>query len=54
MKCKVLNNFVDKETEKLNRRGDVIDVTESRLKEIQSAGNYVEVIKQTTKAKKTE
>ena len=51
MKVKVLKRFIDKETKKLNKPNTIIDVTESRLKEIQAAGNYVEVVK-TTKTKK--
>lgn len=34
--------FVDKHTGDLRRKGDVIEVTQERLGEILSAGNYVE------------
>lgn len=54
MKVKVLNGFIDKETEVLYEPGTFIDVTESRLKEIQAAGNFVEVVKSTKTKKKAE
>lgn len=54
MKVKVLNRFIDKETEVLYEPETVIDVTESRLKEIQAAGHFVEVVKSTKTKKKAE
>jgi len=44
--------FKDKETGKLNEPNTIIEVTEARLKEIQAAGKYVEVVKNTTKTRK--
>ena len=51
MKAKVLNEFIDKETKKLNKVGSIIEVSESRAKEIMAAGEYIEVVK-ATKTKK--
>ena len=46
MKCKVLKNFIDKETKKLNCVDSVIDVSEERAKEIMEAGKYIEPVKE--------
>lgn len=45
MKVKVINRFIDKYTKVLNESGSVIDVTESRFKEL-SAGGYVKAIEE--------
>ena len=51
MKAKVLTRFIDKETKELHEVGSIIDVSETRSKEILAAGNYIEVVK-TAKVKK--
>lgn len=55
MKVKVLKYFADKKSKVMRKPNDVIEVTESRLKEIQAVGNLVEVVENSelkTKAKK--
>ena len=52
MKVKVLKRFIDKETRQMHEPGETFELTESRLKEIQAAGDFIEVIK-ATRAKKT-
>ena len=55
MKVKVLKYFADKKAKVMRKPNDVIEVTESRLKEIQAVGNLVEVVENSelkTKAKK--
>lgn len=45
MKVKVIKKFIDKETKKLRPVGSEFECSESRFKEIQSVGNFVEVVK---------
>lgn len=55
MKVKVLKYFADKKAKVMRKPNDVIEVTESRLKEIQAVGNLVEVVENSepkTKVKK--
>lgn len=44
MKVKVIQKFRDKETQKVRLVGDVFECSDKRLKEIKSAGDYVEVV----------
>lgn len=46
MKVKVIKRFIDRETQKLNEVGSVIEVTEPRFKEITAAGAYIEAIEE--------
>lgn len=41
MKCKVLQGFIDKETNKAYEAGNPYECTESRFKEIQGKGKYL-------------
>lgn len=41
MKCKVLQGFIDKESNKPVEAGDEYECSESRFKEIQSKGKYL-------------
>ena len=42
MKAKVLIPFEDKETHKMHKKGDVIDVAPARFNEITRKGRYIE------------
>ena len=44
MKAKVLIPFKDKETKKVRKKGDIIDVTAKRFNEITKAGRYIEAV----------
>lgn len=44
MKVKVIKRFKDKNTGKLYRAGDVIEVTKKRFAEIQKVGSLVEAV----------
>lgn len=44
MKVRVLKQFIDKNTKKLNEVGSIIDVSKERLNEILEVGLLVEVI----------
>lgn len=46
MKLKVINEFVDKHTKKLHKKGSTFECSETRYKEIQKAGSYVEPAKE--------
>lgn len=46
MKVKVLHKFTNKYTGEHYRRGDVLDITEERYREIMSVGNLVYKIEQ--------
>ena len=54
MKVKVIRMFLDKETKKLHRAGDVIEISKRRYQEINGTalGVFVEEIKDTKKTKK--
>lgn len=52
MKVRVVRNFIDKETMKLHKAGEHIEVSETRYNEITRAGNYVVPIEGTTKGRK--
>lgn len=45
MKAKVLKMFRDKETGQVRQIGEIFDVSETRSKEILSAGDYIELVK---------
>lgn len=44
MKVKVLIPFRDKETKKINKKNDVIDVSAKRFNEIITQGKYIELL----------
>lgn len=44
MKVKVIRDFNDKHTKQLRVAGEVFECTAARLKEIQSAGDFVEKV----------
>lgn len=44
MKVQVINEFVDKHSQELHPIGEVFDVTDKRLAEIQGAGSFVKVL----------
>lgn len=46
MKVKVIQNFIDKETGKLRKKGDEFTCTKKRYAEIASVGEFVEEIKE--------
>ena len=50
MKAKVLIEFRDKETKKVCKKGDVIDVTPARFNEITRKGRYIEAYAEPEKA----
>lgn len=52
MKAKVLERFFDKHTGEEHIKNDVLDITESRFKEINSEKKYVEAVKETKKIEK--
>lgn len=52
MKVEVIKEFVDKRTDDLRKVGEVFEVSATRLKEIQSKGEYVKVVSQSQKGKK--
>lgn len=53
MKVKVVNEFVDKHTGELHRKGSSFDCDETRLKEIEKAGFFV-VVEPAKEKKKAE
>ena len=54
MKVKVLKYFADKKEKVMRKPNDIIEVTASRLKEIQTAGSLVEVIQSAESAENSE
>ena len=54
MKVKVLKYFADKKEKVMRKPNDIIEVTASRLKEIQTAGSLVEVIQSSESAENSE
>lgn len=44
MKAKVLIPFKDKETKKVHKKGDIIDVTVKRFNEITVKGKYIQLV----------
>lgn len=54
MKVKVIKKFIDAETKKLHAVGDEIEITDARYKAICKVGDFVEVIKNTTKKESAE
>jgi len=53
MKCKVVNEFIDKETKVFNETGAVIEVSEARYKEIVKKGNYLAIVEEEKPAPKS-
>ena len=51
MKAKVLISFKDKETKKIHKKGDIIEVTAKRFNEIATKGNYIQLVEETAPAK---
>ena len=52
MKVKVLKEFIDKNTRELHTVGSSFSCDENRLKEIQKAGDFVEVVPERKKEAK--
>ena len=50
MKVKVLIPFKDKETKKVHKKGDVIDITVKRVNEI-TANKYIQIVEEKEPAK---
>ncbi|MDD6145917.1 MAG: hypothetical protein PUB43_02600 [Oscillospiraceae bacterium] len=46
MTVKVIKKFRDKETGKINKVDDILEITDERLAEIKEVGNFVEEIKE--------
>ena len=46
MKVKVLKEFIDKNTGKKQKINSVIDLSDQRIKEINSKGRFLEVLKE--------
>lgn len=46
MKAKVLIPFRDKETKKMHKKNDVIDVTAKRFNEITAKGKYIQLLEE--------
>ena len=44
MKVKVIKEFVDKHTNELHSVGSIFECGETRFKEIQEAGSYIEPV----------
>lgn len=44
MKVKVLRDFIDKETKRYNKAGEIVEISEERFKEIAKKGAYVATI----------
>lgn len=51
MKVKVLIPYKDKETKKIHKKGDVIDVTVKRFNEITTKGRYIQPVEDEKPAK---
>ena len=51
MKAKVLIPFKDKETKKVHKKGDIIDVTVKRFNEITAKGKYIQLVEDERPAK---
>lgn len=54
MKCKVLANFIDKNTGKVHKKGSVYECEKARFDEIQRMGNFLKEEKQPKKEKAAE
>lgn len=54
MKVKVLRSFINKYSKKRHEKGDILDITEKRFKEINSTkyGTLVEEVKEKKSTKK--
>ena len=46
MKVKVKKEFLDRYTGKIRKPGEVLEITDARLREIRRSGDYVEVVKE--------
>jgi hypothetical protein len=49
MKAKVIISFRDKETQKVHKAGDIIDVPPARFNEITRKGRYIEAYEEPVK-----
>lgn len=49
MKCKVLTNFIDKNTGKVHKKGSTYECEKARFGEIQRQGNFLKEEKQPKK-----
>lgn len=54
MKVKVKKEFLDRYTGKIRKHGEVLEITDARLREIRRSGDYVEVVKEDKPAKAPE
>ena len=54
MKAKVLIPFKDKETHKMHKKGDIIDVSPTRFNEICLKGRYIEAYDEAAQKAATE
>lgn len=54
MKVRVIKAFVDRQSKKVRKVGDVFDCTSERLGEIQKAGSFVEPVPFEKPKKETE
>lgn len=54
MRAKVLEQFKDKHTGELHKKGSTITVSKERFKEILAVGPYVEAVPGKTTTKKTD
>ena len=50
MKVKVKKEFLDRYTGLIRKPGEVLEITEARLREIRRSGDYVEVVQEKEKA----
>lgn len=48
MKAKVMIPFRDKASKKAYKKGDIIDVTESRFNEITKQGRFIQAVQEPT------
>lgn len=54
MKARVMMPFKDKETGKMRKVGEVIEVTPTRFKEIKKSGRYVAPVTEEAKAEEAQ
>ena len=52
MKVKVIREFIDKHTGKMQLKDAVLDLSEQRIKEISKKGKFIQVIEEATVADK--
>lgn len=52
MKVKILSSFNDKYLGTYYKKNEIVDLDDKRIKEILEVGEFIEVLKETKKAKK--